>query len=167
MTSPAESEAHRTSARARCIAVRVGEALYGLPVEFVQEVIGTRPVTRVFHAPEPLAGVTNLRGEVLPVLELGLLLGAEAVAPSGDARIVVVRENGGLKRRAGLHVDELRGLRDLPDELAPAPPTLSERARDAVVGVISDPPPCAVLSVPALFDSPLLAALSGAQRGAL
>src|SRR5690349_9259647 len=61
---------HERGTQARCIAVRIGPALYGLPVAHVQEVIGARTVTRVFHAPSALAGVTNLRGEVLPVLEL-------------------------------------------------------------------------------------------------
>ena len=71
----AETDA-RTRVRARCIAVRVGVGLYGLPVEQVQEVIAMRPVTRVFHAPAALAGVTNLRGEVLPerVPATGLLI---------------------------------------------------------------------------------------------
>lgn len=147
--------------QARCIAVRIGAALYGLPVSHVQEVIGARTVTRVFHAPNALAGVTNLRGEVLPVLELSILLGGEALSPTADSRIVVVREVGGAKRRAGLRVDELRGLRNVPDELAPAPATASEGARDAILGIIVEPPPCAVLSVPALFDSPLLGELSG------
>jgi purine-binding chemotaxis protein CheW len=156
------SEQH-LSAQARCIAVRVGESLYGLPVEFVQEVIGMRPVTRVFHAPEALAGVTNLRGEVLPVLELGVMLGSVAETATADARIVVVRENGGQRRRAGLRVDELRGLRDLPEALAETPSTVNEQAREVILGVISDPPPCAVLNVLALFDSPLIASLSGRE----
>ncbi|MFO0569297.1 MAG: chemotaxis protein CheW [Polyangiaceae bacterium] len=158
------SEAERTApdkSRSRCIAVRVGTALYGLPVEHVQEVIGMRPITRVFHAPAALAGVTNLRGEVLPVIELGLLLGGDAELPTSQARIVVVRESSGQKRRAGLRVDELSGLRDLPKELAPAPSTAGERARAAIRGVIPEAPPCAVLEVPSLLDSPLLAALSG------
>ena len=161
----ADSErARNLAARARCIAVRVGSALYGLPVEHVQEVIGLRPVTRVFHSPRALAGVTNLRGDVLPVLELGVLLGSEPSAPTADARIVVVREASGLRRRAGLRVDELRGLRDLPETLGPAPSTTGDRAREAIRGVILEPPPCAVLDVPALFDSPLLADLTGRQE---
>jgi len=155
----------RTRVRARCIAVRVGSGLYGLPVEHVQEVIAMRAITRVFHAPAALAGVTNLRGEVLPVLELGVLLGAEAETPTGEARIVVVREPGGQKRRAGLRVDQLSGLRDVPAELSPPPSTASERARAAIRGVIAEAPPCAVLEVPALLDSSLLVELSGRGGG--
>jgi purine-binding chemotaxis protein CheW len=149
----------------RCIAVSVGGAIYGLPMQDVQEVIGMRPLTRVFHAPPVLAGVTSLRGDVLPVVDLGLLLGApESDAVGHQVRIVVVREATGAKRRAGLRVDELCGLRELPPEgLAPAPVTATERVRELVVGVIGASPPCSVLDVTAILNAPELAALAGSK----
>ncbi|MCA9593086.1 MAG: chemotaxis protein CheW [Myxococcales bacterium] len=152
----------------RCISVRVAGALYGLRVEEVQEVIGTRPITRVFHAPAALAGVTSLRGDVLPVLDLGVLLGGDGgLASTPEVRIVVVREKAGARRRAGLRVDALGGLRDLPPEgLAPVPTTAAERVRDLAIGVIASPPPCTVLGVSALFDAPELAALAGGEADA-
>lgn len=148
----------------RCIAVSVGGSLYGLRVEDVQEVIGMRPLTRVFHAPAAMAGITSLRGDVLAALDLGVLLGAErpTLSSAQEARIVVVREAHGAKRSAGLLVDALRGLRDLPEEgLAPPPSTAGHDARGMIVGVIPSPPPCAVLSVQALLDAPSLAELAG------
>lgn len=154
----------------RCIAVGVGGALYGLPMKDVQEVIGMRALTRVFHAPGVLAGVTSLRGEVLPVIDLALLLDPATHGTAGggrEARIVVVREAGGQRRRAGLRVDELRGLRELPAEgLSPPPTTTSERVRAYVAGVIPSAPPCAVLGVTAVLDAPELAALSGGEGAA-
>jgi purine-binding chemotaxis protein CheW len=151
-----------TAAADRCIAVTVGAALYGLPVDEVQEVIGMRPLTRLFHAPEAMAGVTSLRGDVLPVLDLGLLLGGPArVEGSAEARIVVVRERDGARRHAGLCVAGLRGLRDFPATGLAAPPTtLAEAARSVVMGIIPTSPPCAVLSVRALFDAPAIAAMA-------
>jgi purine-binding chemotaxis protein CheW len=147
---------------ARCIAVQVRAALYGLPVEDVQEVMSPRVLTRVFHAPPALAGVTSLRGEVLPVLDLALLLGVVETGAALEPCIVVVREGSGQRRRAGLLADALAGLRDLPETgLLGAPATLGELARSLIVGVIGEPPPCSVLSVPRLLDSPLLLALSG------
>ncbi len=151
---------------ARCIAVQVRAALYGLPVEGVQEVMSPRPLTRVFHAPPALAGVTSLRGEVLPILDLAMLLGVAEASAAVEPCIIVVREAGGQKRRAGLLVDVLAGLRDLPEAgLLAVPATLGELARSLVVGVIGDPPPCSVLSVPQILDSPLISALSGRSPG--
>jgi purine-binding chemotaxis protein CheW len=154
-----------TDVARRCIAVSVGGAIYGLPMQDVQEVIGMRPLTRVFHAPPVLAGVTSLRGDVLPVVDLGLLLGvAESQAAGQEARIVVVREASGAKRRAGLRVDELCGLRELPPEgLAPTPSTATERVRELVVGVIGASPACSVLDVSAILNAPELSALSGTK----
>jgi len=145
--------------------VSVATASYGLPLENVQEVIGVRPVTRVFHGPAALAGIINLRGEVLPVLDLSRLLHSEASsARQSGARIVVVREVSGLKRRAGLLVDALLGLLDVPSHgLTPTPTSIASSVRPLVVGVISTSPPCAVLDVAGLLSAPELAALAGSQ----
>jgi purine-binding chemotaxis protein CheW len=151
---------------ARCISVQVSGSLYGLPVEDVQEVMSPHALTRVFHAPPALAGVTSLRGEVLPVLDLGRLLGVPASISAPDPCIVVVRERGGQRLRAGLLADALTGLRDLPAAgLSPPIATLGELARALVIGVIPDPPPCSVLSVAHLLSSPLLAKLAGRDPG--
>jgi purine-binding chemotaxis protein CheW len=147
----------------RCIAVRIRDGLYGLMVEEVQEVIGMRPVTKVFHSADAIFGVTSLRGEVLPVIDVGVLLGGlPAEAASQSARIVVVREPGERRRRAGLLIDALGGLRELPSGgLLEVPSTASEAVRDLVVGVIGTPPPCSVLSTTAVFDAPVLNAFAG------
>ncbi len=145
--------------------VSVAAASYGLPLEQVQEVIGVRPVTRVFHAPSVLAGIINLRGEVLPVLDLSLLLRAErTTAKQGEARIVVVREVSGLRRRAGLRVDALLGLVDVPPSgLSNAPSSLASGVRALVLGVIKTSPPCAVLDVASLLSARELSSLAGTQ----
>jgi purine-binding chemotaxis protein CheW len=155
-------------AQARCISVLVQGALYGLCLDEVQEVLGMRPLSRVFHAPPVVAGVMNLRGDVLPVLELGVLLGVRAAPParSDESRIVVVRERAGKRRRAGLSVDALGPLREMGSGgLGEPPSTLSETTRALVVGVIGESPPCCVLSVQAALGSPMLAALAADEPG--
>ncbi|HEY5375519.1 MAG TPA: chemotaxis protein CheW [Polyangiaceae bacterium] len=151
------------TSRGRCMCVSVGSASYGLPLENVQEVIGVRPVTRVFHAPSALAGIINLRGEVLPILDLPVLLGSEAhVGKISEARIVVVREAAGLKRRAGLRVDALLGLLDVPlSGLSAVPSSIAPAIRGLVLGVIPTSPPCAVLEVASLLSAPELSSLAG------
>jgi purine-binding chemotaxis protein CheW len=142
--------------------VTIGGALFGLLLDHVQEVIALRALSRLFHAPPLLSGVMNLRGEVLPVLEPALLLDVEPGAGGDETQIVVVREVGGLGRRAGLKVDALAGLRDLPGTgLAPVPSLTSERVASLLLGVITVAPACAVLNVTALLDVPELLALRG------
>jgi purine-binding chemotaxis protein CheW len=142
--------------------VTIGGALFGLLLDHVQEVIAGRALSRLFHAPPLLCGVMSLRGEVLPVLEPALLLDVEPTAALEDAKIVVVREIGGLGRRAGLRVDALAGLRELPEGgLAPVPSLISERVASLLLGVITVAPACAVVNVSALLDVPELLTLRG------
>jgi purine-binding chemotaxis protein CheW len=165
---PGQPGAGALPAQTRCITVVVESASYGLFLDEVQEVLGVRPLSRVFHAPPVVAGVMNLRGDVLPVLELGVLLGVRAAAPprSEQSRIVVVREQGAKRRRAGLSVDALGPLRQVGGGgLAEPPSTLSAAARALVVGVITESPPCCVLSVQAALHSPMLAALAQDDSG--
>jgi len=162
------------SAESRCIAVYIAHGLYGICLDDVQEVIAVRSLTRVFHAPLAMAGITSLRGEVLPIIDPGVLLGGAPLGhsnepgdhrhalpssePGSAARIVVVREPSAGRRRAGLLVDELGGLRGFADGGLTLPPTtLSESVRELVIGIIAAPPPCAVLNIASLLDSALLA----------
>ncbi|MGE0326421.1 MAG: chemotaxis protein CheW [Polyangiaceae bacterium] len=146
---------------ARCISVVVAGAHYAMHLDDVQEVIGLRPLTRVFHSPAAIAGVTSLRGDVLPVLDLGVLLGAGRAGRGNDARVLVVRD--GSKRRAGLLVDALAGLREIPEGgLEALPSTLSPAVRELSEGVISDAPPCVVLRVSALLSAPEIAPAAAA-----
>lgn len=148
------------------ICVEVAGSAYGIAVADVQEVVGYRTPTRVFHAPKALAGVTNLRGEVLPVIDLASLLqdDAEARPEAAEPRVVVVRERSGAKRRVGLKVDALLGLREVPaGRHTEVPPAVQARLGDLVVGVVSDPPPAfALLSIEGILNAPAFREVSGA-----
>ena len=148
------------------ICVEVAGSAYGIPVAEVQEVIGYRAPTRIFHAPSALAGITSLRGEVLPIIDLASLLDGAAAArvEALEPRVVVVRELGGARRRAGLKVDSLLGLRDAPPAAhTTVPATIAAHLGDLVVGVVSEPPPAfALLSIEGILNAPALRELSGA-----
>jgi purine-binding chemotaxis protein CheW len=146
----------------RRVTVVVRGELFALPIREVQEILGPRPLTRVFRAPPCVPGVTSLRGEILTVLDLGVLLGLERGKPhpAEDARIVVVREAGPEGRRAGLLVEALGPVRD-DAAVAPVPSTLPPRSRALLRGVLAERPLCGLLDVRLLFDVPELLALQG------
>jgi purine-binding chemotaxis protein CheW len=147
------------------ICVEVAGSAYGIPVAEVQEVIGYKPPTRVFHAPSALAGIISLRGEVLPIIDLASLLDvdAEPASVAADARVVVVRETRGGRRRAGLKVDALLGLREVPAHgRAEVPDAIAARLGALLVGVVSDPPPAfALLSIEGILNAPALREVAG------
>jgi purine-binding chemotaxis protein CheW len=84
------------------VRVCAGGEHYALAVESVRELRELGDLSPVPGAPAGVLGVTNLRGEVLPVLALADLLGLRHAAQ--PARLVVVEDAG---RRGGLAVDEL------------------------------------------------------------
>ncbi len=81
---------------------RLADLSYALPVEQVQEILRVGELTPVPNAPFPVLGVFNLRGRVVPLLDLRARLGLAQRPPDAASRIVVVESQ---TRRLGLLVD--------------------------------------------------------------
>lgn len=64
---------------------------YGLPILKVQEIIGMMPVTRVPKTPSFVRGVINLRGKVIPVIDLRLKFGIDSKEDTDTTCIIVVQ----------------------------------------------------------------------------
>lgn len=111
---------------------RVRDERYAFAVTVVREVARALEVTPVPGAPPAVRGVHNLRGEVVPVIELAMLLGLGG----GQGQSVVVAEHDG--RRAGLAVDELLDVTELAAELETAEAPLAGAALvdGELVGVV-------------------------------
>jgi len=106
--------------------------LYGLEVEHVQEVLRAQTLTRVPQAPKAVAGLLNLRGQVVTAIELRERLGL-APRPEGDTAIlIVVRLHGEvvsmLVDTIGDVVDVVGGDFELP------PDTLDGTVRELIRG---------------------------------
>ena len=84
------------------VTCRVDREVFALPVRQVQEILRVTALTRVPHAPFPVRGVTNLRGYVLPVVDLRVRLGLPPDEPGPRHRVMVVHSRG---RLIGLLVD--------------------------------------------------------------
>lgn len=135
---------------------------YAADIADVVETLAVRPVTRVFLTPAWLAGIMNLRGDVVAVLDLARLLGMEPTVVTDESRVVLARHGG---RRAGLLVDGLAELRTAGlDRLEPPPVTLAPETAGLLRGVLTFSPGevVRVLDVAALFESDGLGSLSGA-----
>jgi len=151
----------QTASKPRCISFTVRGSLFAFEVSEVAEIVDLKPLTRVFHAPAAIAGVENLRGEVLPVIDLSVLIGSGPSVPSADSRILVVREVAGARRRAGVLVDELGVLRELPESgLEAVPSTMPEATARLAAGIIKTAPPCCVLQVAAILACEEVSSLS-------
>ena len=95
------------------VRLRVGSEVYAMPVEHVLEVAELGEVAQLPGAPPAVLGVRNLRGQILPVVDLAALLG---ITREGAPTRMLVAEEGG--RLAGFAIDEVSDVGELaePDE---------------------------------------------------
>jgi purine-binding chemotaxis protein CheW len=91
------------------VRVRIGDEHYALPVSDVLEVAELGEVTAVPGADAAVRGVQNLRGQVLPVIDLVAVLDLAG----GEPRRIVIAEHGG--RKAGLAVASVESVERLPE----------------------------------------------------
>jgi purine-binding chemotaxis protein CheW len=106
---------------------------YGVDVRQVQEIRRLSEITTVPRAPEFIRGVINLRGRILPVLDLKRKLGLGEVEAGRATRIVVVRVG---ERLLGLLVDGASQVLKVPvSRIEPPPEEVLEKGGDYIRGV--------------------------------
>ncbi len=119
------------------VEVQVRGLLLGLPLANVREVLRAPPITRVPEVPSVVRGVANVRGEIVPVVDLAARLGEGAAGE--DARLLMIRV-GHLDEPVGLLVDSVLRVVEAGVRLEAAP----EEARSSlptgfVLGVANAP----------------------------
>jgi purine-binding chemotaxis protein CheW len=91
---------------------------YGVAISAVQEIIRTPVITIVPRAPEHVAGVINLRGRVIPVIDLRIRFRLPPREAGRDSRVVVMDVDG---QTVGAWVDGVSEVRRIPAEAIEAP----------------------------------------------
>jgi purine-binding chemotaxis protein CheW len=110
----------------------LGDEVYGLEILKVQEIIGLMRVTRVPGLPDVIRGVVNLRGKVIPVIDLRRKFGMEAKADTERTCIVVVRVvREGQAVTVGLIVDDVREVMAITEGQLEAVPRFGGEAETA------------------------------------
>lgn len=105
---------------------------YGVDVAHVREVIRPQEITPIPLAPPEVAGLLNLRGEIVTALDLRVRLGS-APRPGADAMHMIMATQHG---PVSLLVDEVGQVIEVDTETCEPPPaTLGGEARDLIVGV--------------------------------
>jgi purine-binding chemotaxis protein CheW len=96
------------------LVVRAGRRLFALPLAAVQEVVPELPLTPIPGSGAAVVGMVNVRGRVVPVLDLAIALGAGEEG-AADRRLLVVERVGGA---AALRVEDVVRIERVPrDEL--------------------------------------------------
>jgi purine-binding chemotaxis protein CheW len=100
----------------------IGEEEFGVDILEVQEIIRMINVTNVPNSPEFVEGVINLRGRVIPVIDLRTRLGMVKLEHGKDTRIVVVEISG---KTIGFIVDSVSEVLRIPRSITEPPPPLT------------------------------------------
>lgn len=117
------------------IVFKIGEMEFCVDIIQVREIRGWTPATPVPRSPEFMIGVINLRGTVLPVIDLPLRLGQAKSEASARHAIIVVHEQG---RTTGLLVDLVSDIISVdPQDIHPTPDVSSTIARSFVAGIVT------------------------------
>lgn len=94
----------------------LGAETYGIAIHFVREILGLTVITSVPNTPKFIKGVTNLRGKIIPLIDLRVKLGMEAKEFTRETCIVVV-EVPGLSERIliGVIVDGVKEVQNVTE----------------------------------------------------
>lgn len=106
---------------------------YGVDIAAVESIIKMQSITAVPQSPDFVEGVTNLRGSVLPVIDLRKRFGLEVEDTTKDSRIIVIIMNN---FKVGMIVDAVSEvLRVSDDAIEPPPPMIATVDTTFVTGI--------------------------------
>ncbi len=102
---------------------KLGEEYYGMPILKIKEIIGMMDITHVPRLPNFIKGVINLRGKIIPVIDLRLKFGLEERQYDERTSVIVteLRTETGTKIN-GIVVDSVQEVLDIPLDSIEAPP---------------------------------------------
>ncbi len=116
------------------VTFRIDEEEFGVAILEVREINRMMEVTRVPHAPGFVEGVVNLRGQVIPVVDLRKRFGLPAREHDRNTRIVVVELTD---KVVGFIVDAVNEVLRVPSSLVePPPPIVGSVDRQYIEGVV-------------------------------
>lgn len=116
------------------IAFRIGDQEFTVNIMNVREIRGWTTATPMPHTPSYVKGVINLRGAVLPIVDLSARLGMKAAVPT-PRHVIIVAQVG--QKIVGLLVDAVSDILTVRDEdIQPTPEVASDHERSFARGIL-------------------------------
>jgi purine-binding chemotaxis protein CheW len=114
------------------VGFQLADQEYAFRIEQIQEIVILDQVTRTPQVPDFCEGVSNLRGSIIPIINLRQLFGLEARPADAETRTIVVNVGD---RTMGCTVDMVSQVIRIPDEsIQPAPETVTRDGADYISG---------------------------------
>ena len=137
----------------------IDKVTYAIEIKFVTEIIGIQPITEIPELPQYIKGIINLRGKIVPVMDVRLRFKKEPMEYNDRTCIVVVDVND---ISLGLIVDNVSEVLEIADENIVAPPESSTGADNKYIKAIGKAENCVnlILSCEKLMNDNETEALS-------
>lgn len=117
------------------IAFRIGDQEFCVNIMSVREIRGWTPATPMPHAPHYVLGVINLRGAVLPIIDMSMRLGMKPAEPT-VRHVIIVAQVG--PKAVGLLVDAVSDILTVTDDnVQPTPDIANEVAKNYARGILA------------------------------
>ena len=109
----------------------IGEEVFGIGIEYVKEIIGVQPITRIPDFPDHIRGVINLRGKIIPVMDVRLRF-KKPEQPYDTRTCIIVVDI--FHNSIGLIVDRVAEVIAIPEGDIAAPPEINRQAGSYIKG---------------------------------
>jgi len=116
----------------RFLTFQINNEVYGIEIKYVTEIIGIQPITEVPELPDYMKGIINLRGKIIPVMDVRLRF-KKAVVEYNDRTCVIVIDIGSIS--IGLIVDNVSEVLSIPEEEIVAPPDIKNGGNRYIKGI--------------------------------
>ncbi|MFP4662659.1 MAG: chemotaxis protein CheW [Halanaerobiales bacterium] len=114
----------------------LGDEEYGIPILKVKEIIGMMKITEVPKAPDFVKGVINLRGKIIPLMDLRLKFDMEELKYTERTCIIVIDINHkDVVRQIAVAVDGVSEVVSIPEEAIEPPPNYDNESEDFLTGI--------------------------------
>jgi purine-binding chemotaxis protein CheW len=120
--SELEAQKKENSELLQLVTFIIGNEEFAVDIILVHEIIRMIQITKVPNSPDFVDGVINLRGRIIPVINLRYKLGLEKKPTDKNTRIIVVEVNN---NTIGFIVDSVREVLRIPESITEAPPELT------------------------------------------
>jgi purine-binding chemotaxis protein CheW len=118
----------------QCVIFELQTESYGVDITTVESIIKMQDITILPHAPTFMEGITNLRGAIVPVIDLRKRFGMNIQDSTRDTRIVIANMHGA---KVGLIVDAVSQVIRIPEEAIEPPPQMSVTIDSAFIKAVA------------------------------
>ncbi len=125
-------EEEEDTQKGRFLTFQINNEVYGIEIKYVTEIIGIQPITEVPELPDYMKGIINLRGKIIPVMDVRLRF-KKKPEEYNDRTCVIVIDITNIS--IGLIVDNVSEVLSIPDEEIVNPPDMKSEGNRYIKGI--------------------------------